>query len=205
MPRLIIIKLDTREPNVIFVGYCGPIFATEIELVRFLKYLVLIVVITSSFGFVQNFDTNAKIKAVFIFNFTRFFEWPTAKKTGNFIIHVVGKNEALMKELTKMAESKTVGNQKMEIINTPEFDPKSKPHMLFLLPDVSKSLADATSKLKGKGALIIAENAGAAKSGAAINFVIIESKQKFEYNKNSAVKAGLKTSEDFKALAITVE
>lgn len=172
---------------------------------RLLKYLVVIVVITSSFGFVQTFDTNAKIKAVFLYNFTRYFEWPSAKKTGNFIIHVVGKNEALMKELTKMAESKTVGNQKMEVVNTPAFDPKAKPHMLFLLPDVSKSLADATSKLKGKGALIIAENAGAAKGGAAINFVVIENKQKFEYSKNSAVKAGLKTSEDFKALAIAID
>lgn len=172
---------------------------------RLLKYLVVIVVITSSFGFVQTFDTNAKIKAVFLYNFTRYFEWPSAKKSGNFIIHVVGKNEALMKELTKMAESKTVGNQKMEVVNTPEFDPKAKPHMLFLLPDVSKSLGDATAKLKGKGALIIAENAGAAKGGAAINFVIIENKQKFEYSKNSAVKAGLKTSEDFKALAIAVD
>lgn len=172
---------------------------------RFIKYLVVIVVITSSFGFVQTFDTNAKIKAVFLYNFTRYFEWPSAKKTGNFVIHVVGKNEALMKELTKMAESKTVGNQKMEVINTPAFDPKAKPHMLFLLPDVSKSLPDATAKLKGKGALIIAENAGAAKGGAAINFVVIENKQKFEYSKNSAVKAGLKTSEDFKALAIAID
>ena len=197
--------MDTQEANVIFVGHCGSKFATGIELARFLKYLVVIVVITSSFGFVQNFDTNAKINAVFLYNFTRYFEWPSAKKTGNFIIHVVGKNEALMKELTKMAESKTVGNQKMEVVNTPEFDAKAKPHMLFLLPDVSKSLADATLKLKGKGALIIAENAGAAKSGAAINFVIVDSKQKFEYSKNSAVKAGLKTSEDFKALAIAVD
>lgn len=174
-------------------------------LARFIKYLVVFVVITSSFGFVQTFDTNAKIKAVFLYNFTRYFEWPSAKKTGNFIIQVVGKNEALIKELTKMAESKTVGSQKMEIVNSPAFDPKAKPHMLFLLPDVSKSLGDATSKLKGKGALIIAENAGAAKGGAAINFVIIENKQKFEYSKNSAVKAGLKTSEDFKALAIAVD
>ncbi len=197
--------MDRQGANAIFVGYCGKDFATEIGLARLLKYLVVIVVITSSFGFVQNFDTNAKIKAVFLYNFTRYFEWPSAKKTGNFIIHVVGKNEALMKELTKMAESKTVGNQKMEVINTPEFDPKAKPHMLFLLPDVSKSLSDATSKLKGKGALIIAENKDAAKSGAAINFVIIENKQKFEYSKNSAVKAGLKTSEDFKALAIAVD
>lgn len=186
----------------VIVARILPLF---LYLKRFIKYLVVIVVITSSFGFVQTFDTNAKIKAVFLYNFTRYFEWPSAKKTGNFIIHVVGKNEALMKELTKMAESKTVGNQKMEVINTPAFDPKAKPHMLFLLPDVSKSLADATSKLKGKGALIIAENAGAAKSGAAINFVVIENKQKFEYSKNSAVKAGLKTSEDFKALAIAID
>lgn len=197
--------MDREGANVIFVGCCGPKFATEIVLKRFFRYLVVIVVITSSFGFVQNFDTNAKIKAVFLYNFTRYFEWPSAKKAGNFIIHVVGKNEALMKELMKMAETKTVGNQKLEVVNTPAFDPKAKPHMLFLLPDVSKSLGDATSKLKGKGALIIAENAGAAKGGAAINFVIIENKQKFEYSKNSAVKAGLKTSEDFKALAIAVD
>lgn len=174
-------------------------------LVRFCKYLVVPVLIALSFGFVQNIDTNAKIKAVFLYNFTRYFEWPDAKKTGNFIIQVVGKNDALMKELLKMSEAKMVGNQKLEVINTATFDGKTKPHMLFLLPDVSKSIADATSKLKGKGALIIAEKEGAAKTGAAINFVIIDNKQKFEYSKTSAVKAGLKTSEDFKALAIAID
>lgn len=157
------------------------------------------------FGFVQNIDTNAKIKAVFLYNFTRYFEWPETKKSGNFIIQVVGKNDALIKELNKMAETKVVGSQKLEVINTGDFDGKTKPHMLFLLPEMSKSIPDITSKLKGKGSLIIAEKEGAAKSGAAINFVIIDNKQKFEYSKNSAVKAGLKTSEDFKALAIAVD
>lgn len=165
----------------------------------------MFLVLIGTFGFNQNIDTNAKIKAVFLYNFTRYFEWPDAKKTGNFIIHVVGKNDALVKELNKMAESKMVGNQKMEIVYSAAFDGKTKPHMLFLLPDVSKMIPDITSKLKGKGSLVIAEKDGAAKSGAAINFVIIENKQKFEYSKNSAVKAGLKTSEDFKALAIAVD
>ena len=177
----------------------------EFDLARLVKYLSLIVLITCSFGFTQNFDTNAKIKAVFLYNFTRYFEWPAAKKSGNFVIQVVGKNEALIKELTKMAETKTVGSQKMEVVNTPAYDGKIKPHMLFFLPDMSKDLSDATSKLKGKGSLIIAENAGAAKAGAAINFVVVDNKQKFEYSKASAVKAGLKTSEDFKALAIAVD
>lgn len=174
-------------------------------LVRFGKYLTVLLFLTGSFGFNQTIDTNAKIKAVFLYNFTRYFEWPEAKKSGNFIIHVVGKNEALVKELSKMAESKMVGNQKMEIVNTLVFDGKAKPHMLYLLPDASKSIGDVTSNLKGKGSLIIAEKEGAAKTGAAINFVIIENKQKFEYSKSSAVKAGLKTSEDFKALAIAVD
>jgi hypothetical protein len=49
--------------------------------------------------------------------------------------------------------------------------------------------------------LVVGELGGAAKAGAAINFIVIDNKLKFEYNKNSAVKAGLTTNEDFKALA----
>lgn len=41
--------------------------------------------------------------------------------------------------------------------------------------------------------------------GSAINFVAIDSKLKFEYNKTNAVKAGLKTSDELKSLAIAVD
>ena len=56
-------------------------------------------------------------------------------------------------------------------------------------------------KNKNKGVLVVGELGGAAKSGAAINFIVIDNKLKFEYNKNAAVKAGLTPNEDFKALA----
>lgn len=166
--------------------------------------LVLLVVVTA-FGFRQNYDTNAKIKAVFIYNFTRYFEWPEGKKSGNFQIHIVGTNPSLLKELNDMAAKKKVGTQTIEVLNTPAFDGKSKPHMLFLLSEASKHLSDAISKLKGKGTLIITEKEGAAKTGAAINFVIVDNKQKFEFSKISTNKAGLKASEDFKTLAIAVD
>lgn len=158
-----------------------------------------------SFGFNQNYDTNAKIKAVFLYNFTRYFEWPGAKKTGSFIIHIIGNNPNLLKELGDVAAKKTVGNQKIEVKNPAAFDAKNPPHILFILPENSKILSDAISKYKGKGTLIISEKEGAAKSGAAINFVVVDNKQKFEYSKNNAVKAGLKTSEDFKSLAIAID
>jgi len=157
----------------------------------------------SGFAF-QNpstFDVNSKLKAVFIYNFTRYFEWPDEKKVDDFIIYVVGKNDNLITELKSLAAKKKVGNQNIEIKNTPNFDASVKSHIIYFSPDAAKPLGDAASKYKNKGALLVAETPGACRSGASINFIIQESKLKFEYNKGAAVKAGLKTNEDFKALA----
>ena len=51
----------------------------------------------------NNYDVNSKFKAVFIYNFTRYFDWPQQKKSGNFIIHVIGKNDNLISELKSLA------------------------------------------------------------------------------------------------------
>ncbi len=153
----------------------------------------------------NNYDTNSKIKAVFLYNFTRYFEWSDNKKVGNFIIYVVGKNENLITELKTLASKKKVGNQDIEIKNSFNFDPSISAQIIYLLSDVSKSIPEVTSKSRGKGTLIVAENHNACKTGSSINFVVIENKLRFEYNKSNAVKAGLKTNDDFKALAINIE
>lgn len=172
-----------------------------------IKYSLLFALAFSSLSFQQqqNFDPNAKVKAVFLYNFTRYFEWPEKMKSGNFIIHIIGTNNSLSNELNKMATSKQVGNQKLEIKNSQSLDATIKPHIIFLLNESSDMLKDISAKFKGKGALIVTEKGGLAKSGSAINFVAIESKLKFEYSKTNAVKAGLKTSEELKSLAIAVD
>jgi hypothetical protein len=170
---------------------------------------LIVLVVAVGFAFQQpnpsNYDTNAKIKAVFIYNFTKYFEWPNNKKTGDFIIYIVGKNDNLKTELEKLAERKKVGNQDIKIKNTPTFEKDVNANMVFLLPEASKSINDVSGKSKSKGVLLISENNGGAKSGSSINFIIVESKQKFEYSKNNAIKAGLKTNDDFKSLAINVD
>ena len=161
----------------------------------------------SSLSFQQQpgFDPNAKVKAVFLYNFTKYFEWPEKMKSGNFIIQVIGVNASLNQELTKMAASKQVGNQKLEIKNSPTIDASVKPHIIFLLSESSDMLKEISSKYKGKGSLIVTEKNGLAKSGSAINFVVIDNKQKFEYSKSNAVKEGLKTGDGLNSLAIVVD
>lgn len=174
---------------------------------QIIKYSLFFILAFTSLSFQQqqSFDPNAKVKACFIYNFTRYFEWPEKMKTGNFIIHVVGSNSGLNQELNKMAASKQVGNQKLEIKSGTTIDASLKPHIIFLLSDASDLLKDVASKFKGKGTLVITEKPGLAKIGSSINFVIADSKQKFEYSKKNAEKSGLKTSEELKSLAIAVD
>jgi len=176
---------------------------------KLIKYSLLLTLAFSSLGFQQQpFDSNqlvARQKAVFLYNFTKYFEWPGKMKSGNFIINVIGSNSNINGELNKMASSKQVGSQKIEIKSTSTVDGTLQPHIIFLLNESSDLLKDISSKFKGKGTLIVTEKGGLAKSGSAINFVAIDSKLKFEYSKANAVKAGLKTSEELKSLAIAVD
>ncbi len=142
---------------------------------------------------------------MFLYNFTRYFEWSDKKKEGNFIIYVVGKNDNLITELKALAAKKKVGNQDIEIKNSAVFDPAIVSQIIYLLPEGSKSIADVASKNKGKATLLVSENLGGCKTGACINFLVIENKLKFEYSKNNSVKTGLKTNDDFKALAINID
>ena len=153
----------------------------------------------------QTFDPVSKQKAIFLYNFTKLFDWPEKMKTGNFIIHVVGTNTSLNQELNKMAASKQIGNQKLEIKSSTTLDGSFQPQIIYLLNESSDYLKEISAKYKGKGTLIVTEKQGLAKLGATINFIAVDNKQKFEYSKNNAEKAGLKTSDMLKSLAIAVD
>lgn len=156
-------------------------------------------------SFKQNFDVNAKIKAVYIYNLTRYFEWPSASKSGNFIIQIVGNANTLIKELNEnVVAKKTIGGQKIELINSDKIDKNKVPQIVYITPEYSSNIKSYASQLKNKGTLLITEQEGAAKTHAVINFVVIDNKQKFEYNKTNAAKYGLKASEDIKNLASAV-
>jgi hypothetical protein len=150
-------------------------------------------------------DTNARVKSVFIYNFTRYVEWPADYQTGNFIINMYGTNAAMLSELNTMAKTKTVGAQKIEIRNTTTLDGIGKCNILYVTPDVSTPLADILAKIKGKSTLLVTEKAGFAKQGSAINFVVVDNRQKFELNKANAEKNNLKVSAQLVTLSIPVE
>ncbi|MCX6311902.1 MAG: YfiR family protein [Bacteroidetes bacterium] len=170
-------------------------------------FCFVLFVLPAVFGFQTspNGDTNARLKSVFIYNFTRYIDWPAEYKSGDFIINMYGSNTSMLSELNKMALTKTVGTQKIVIKNTTTLDGIGKCHILYVSPEVTTSLAEIIAKVKGKATLIVTEQPGLAKKGAAINFVVVDNRQKFELNQNNAAKNNLKVSSALLALAIPVE
>lgn len=168
-----------------------------------MKKLSLIIVLLLSISIYSNAQI-PKPQSIFIYNFTKYIEWPASYNTGDFVIGILGQSP-LTKELTNLSKSKKVGNQPIAVKKFQNVGEISKCNILFVPANKSSEINDITNKLKGKSTLIIAEKKGMAKKGAGINFVIINSKQRFELNKANILKYNLKFSPRLVNLAILVQ
>lgn len=151
----------------------------------------------------KTIDTNAKIKTMFIYNFTKYIEWPQSYKQGNFVIGLLGES-SLGNDLKKMAATKKAITQTFKIQKFNTVNDITKCHILIIPNEKSTQLKNAMGKVKNYSTLIITEGRGLAKQGAGINFVIQNNKQRFELNKAIIEKNKLKVSHNLLSLAIAV-
>jgi hypothetical protein len=146
---------------------------------------------------------NAKYKTIYLYSFTKYIEWPPDYKDGNFVIGVCGTQTSLLAELNRMASTKTAGSQKIEIRSITNIEAAGKCHILFLPTENMVQFGDVASKLKGHGTLLVTEKEGMLKKGSAVNFIVVDSKIKFQLSKLNAEKQKLKISHELEALAVS--
>ena len=169
----------------------------------------------AAFG-AQGPQTQDRMRAIFLYNFTRYFEWPDYGdpyknpdyNPDSFTIYVVGNDSNLVHELKTFTDPKAVGSRKIVIINSPAYDSKlwdqvDTPTGLKrpINPPAIMYFGPGTAIVKNPGSLIVAETPGACARGASINFQVVDNKLGFEYSQSAAVAAGLETKTDFEALA----
>lgn len=145
-----------------------------------------------------------KFKALFMYNFTKYLEWPGAKKSGNFRIAVLG-NSPIISELQTIATKKTVENQKIEVVKLNEIGAAVDCHILFIPAGRSYNVEEIKSKLAGKAVVIITDSPGAAKDFSGINYVKQDGKQSFEINKKHLDSQGVMVNSNLISLGVRVE
>jgi hypothetical protein len=137
-------------------------------------------------------------------NFTKLIEWPKSYREGNFVVGVVGESP-LFSELSKMAKTKKVANQSLQIKKFNTTKDIAKCHILYVSRNQSEEISSVLKKVKSNSTLIITEKQGLVDKGAGINFIIKNNRQKFELNKKNVEKYKLKVSSNLEALAFTVK
>lgn len=165
------------------------------------KYLVLLSLLVSMTLNVS--AQNEKFKALFVYNFTKYIEWPINERTGNFVIGVLG-NTSMANELNTIAKKQKVGSQTIVVKVLASVDEIDNCHILYIASGKGSTLPTVIQKLSGKSTLIVTDKEGMINQGAAINFVLDGSKLRYEVSKRNIDKRGLAASSNIYTLGISI-
>lgn len=144
--------------------------------------------------------SNYKAYTLFVYNFTKYIQWPEGAIKDDFVIGVFGKSP-VQDELEKMVTLKKAGDRTIRIVEVSESNLTTEVHLLFIPDDQTDQMSKILSAVKGKPVLLVAEKEGAVQKGAGISFVADHNNLKFELNSNSIAGQNLKVSKTLEALA----
>jgi hypothetical protein len=134
---------------------------------------------------------NEKFKALFIYNFLKYIEWPESYKSGDIVIGVMGSS-SIIKELQTIANSQKVGNQSLKIKSFAGVEDITNCHLLYIPPSKGGSIAQILSKVADYNILLVSDTKGGIQLGTGINFIMDGDKLKFEISKGHIERKGLK-------------
>jgi len=143
------------------------------------------------------------IHANIIYHFTKYIDWPDYKKSGDFIIGVIG-DSPLYDELIVNMSNKTVGKQKIVIKRFSSGETSFFCHILFIGEDESSVLKKIALRTAGNPILLVSEEDGLARMGSCINFITVSDHLKLEINKNNIGQRGLSIASELLQLGKVV-
>ncbi|MBT4100415.1 MAG: YfiR family protein [Gemmatimonadetes bacterium] len=146
----------------------------------------------------------ARFKAVFILNFAEYVTWP-AGGSGDFVIGVLGESPVTT-YLLQAAQKRTVGERTVHVRSvTKTSDSLSTVHILVVGDKPGVTIDELSARLKNHAVLTVSDEAGFARRGSCINFILVDGRLKFEVNPETVQASGLKMSSHLLRLATLVD
>lgn len=148
-------------------------------------------------------QTQDQIHTIYLYNFSRYFVWPTAIQQ-EFIIGVMGEH-SILEELNKMASTRTVGGNPIKIRNyqNPQ-EIEAECHVVFIPHENSYWLSEVLSITDNQPILVVSCKPGLGQFGSLLNFVADQGKITFEINEEAIQSRQLKFAQQLKAIGLTL-
>ena len=137
-----------------------------------------------------------EVKAAFLFNFAKFVEWPSdafASNDAPLQICVLGQ-DPFRREFEQVVDSKNVNGHQLEIVHPSGAAQAKSCQIVFVAASEKQQVGEILRNLQGASALTVGESEGFARMGGMINFVLDDSRVRFEINVKASQRARLKVS-----------
>ena len=148
-----------------------------------------------------------QVKAAFIYNFTKFVEWPEDAAATNdvpFIIGIVG-NDPFGGALDEVVKSQQVAGRPLVVRRFKRGDSVTGCRILFISRSETDRLESLLKQIDSQSVLTVADLDGGASRGVMINLVVDQGSVKMEVNLARAGRARLHISSKLLGLAKIVE
>jgi len=160
----------------------------------------------SQMGFTV-YPTEYQIKAKYLYNFTRFVDWPEESfqnPDSPFVIGIIGSDPYGI-DLEKTIEGKQIKNRKFRIRRYQNLDNLAFCHILFIGVDNRARRSQIFNKIKNNSILTVGDENNFAKDGGMINFIIKKKKIRFQINREAVKQSRLKMSTKLFKMAEIIE
>lgn len=140
--------------------------------------------------------TEYQVKAAFLYNFSKFVEWPQPSAEAArepFVIGILG-TDPFGDALEGIIQGKSANGRKLMIRKLRAAEDARTCQIVFISASESKRFRQELERMKGAGVLIVGEIPGLAEAGGMINFLVVENSVHFEINAEAAREAGLQIS-----------
>jgi hypothetical protein len=147
--------------------------------------------------------TELEIKAGFLYNFTKFVEWPEGafvEARSPMILGILGENP-VGTLLTQIAARQPVNGRPILVKQFKAGEDPRKCQILFAALKDQKRLAEVLGELKGAPVLTVGEGSGFTQAGGMIAFVVEGNKVRLRIDLEAASEAHLKISSKLIAVA----
>jgi hypothetical protein len=137
-----------------------------------------------------------RLKAVFLFNFTRFIEWPAsafAAADAPFVIGVFGR-DPFGSDLDDVARGEMVDGRRLLVRRVQTVQDAAACQMLFIPQSEQASLDEILAALARSNTLTVSDLDGSAQRGAMIRLITDHDRIRLRINVDAARAAGLTIS-----------
>lgn len=144
-----------------------------------------------------------EVKAAFLFNFTKFVEWPDSAFDGPeapIVIGIMGE-DPFGDSLKRIVAGQKAQGRPIAIIEYRRGDDLRRCHVLFVSASERQRIAEILASLQAGSVLTVSDIDGFAEAGGTMEFVMQENRVHFVVNLDAAVQSKLRVSAKLLVLA----